>query len=177
MKFAGIFCLAGALLLTNTAAHARSAPQDKKDYITESEADKIRDADNPADRIKLYISFADDRLKKFQYELTRTTPERRRSEILNGLMNAYSGCVDDAADQIEDAKAKQLNIHASLKLLESKGKEFLEQLQKIDQGSGPEFDSYKETLQDAIEATKDAVSDAQKAQKEMLPAPVRRKPS
>ena len=92
-------------------------------------------------------------------------------------MNAYSGCVDDAADQIADAKEKQLDIHASLKLLESKGKEFLEVLQKLDQGSGPDFDSYKDTLEDAIQGTKDAIADAQKAGKEMLPAPVRRKPS
>jgi len=64
-----------------------------------------------------------------------------------------------------------------LKLLESKGKEFLAQLEKIDQSPGPDVDSYKGTLEDAIEATKDAISDAQKAQKEMLPAPVRRNPS
>jgi DNA repair exonuclease SbcCD ATPase subunit len=164
-------------MAAGAAVRARALPQEKKDYLTETEADRIREANNPSDRIKLYVSYADDRLKKFQYELTRTTPERRRSEILNALMNAYSACVDDAADQIQDAKEKQLNIHASLKLLESKGKEFLEDLQKIEQGTGPDFDSYKDTLEDAIEATKDAISDAQKAQKEMLPAPVRRKPS
>jgi DNA repair exonuclease SbcCD ATPase subunit len=164
-------------MAAGVAVRARTLPQEKKDYLTEAEADRIREANDPSDRIKLYVSYADDRLKKFQYELTRTTPERRRSEILNALMNAYSACVDDAADQIQDAKEKQLNIHASLKLLESKGKEFLEDLQKIEQGAGPDFDSYKDTLEDAIEATKDAISDAQKAQKEMLPAPVRRKPS
>jgi hypothetical protein len=42
---------------------------------------------------------------------------------------------------------------------------------------GPEYDAYKETLQDAIEGTKDALSDAEKAAKELTPAPVRRKPS
>jgi cellobiose-specific phosphotransferase system component IIA len=172
-----ILCLASALISARLMARSWPSPQERKDYLTETEADKIRDANDPAGRIKLYVSFADDRLKKFQYELTRTTAERRRSEILNGLMNAYSGCVDDAADQIADAKEKQVDIHASLKLLESKSKEFLEALQKIEQGSGPDVDSYKDTLQDAIEATKDAISDAHNAQKEMLPAPVRRKPS
>jgi len=156
--------------------HAR-ALQDKKDYLTDTEADKIREANNPSDRIKLYIGFADDRLKKFDYELNRQTPERRRGEVLNGLMNAYSGSMDDAADQIAEAKEKQVDIHASLKLLESRGKEFLAQLEKLEQGSGPDFDDYKDTLEDAIQATKDAISDAQRAQKEMLPAPVRRKPS
>ena len=165
------------LLTTGVPAVRARVPQDKKDYLTETEADKIREAGNPGDRMKLYVGFADDRLKKFQYELTRAVAERRRAELLNGLMNAFSGCLDDAADQIADAKEKQMDIHASLKLLESKGKEFLETLQKLDQGNGPDYDSYKDNLEDAIEATKDAVADAQKAGKEMLPAPVRRKPS
>ena len=79
----------------------RAAGQEtKKDYLTDTESDKIRDAYVPGDKIKLFIQFADDRLKKFQYELTRKTPEGRRTEILNALLNGYQGCVDDAADQI-----------------------------------------------------------------------------
>jgi hypothetical protein len=150
--------------------------QPKKDYLTETEADKIRDAMLPPDRIKLFVSFAEDRLKKFQYELARATPEGRRSEILNSLLNAYSGCMDDAADQIALAQEKQIDIHGPLKAMLSKGKEFLETLNKLNEG-GPEYDTYKETLQDAIEGTKDALADAEKAAKELTPAPVRRKPS
>jgi len=52
----------------------------------------------------------------------------------------------------------------------------LDTLNKLNEG-GPEYDSYKETLQDAIEGTKDALADAEKAAKESTPAPVRRKPS
>src|SRR5580658_11366671 len=164
------------LMASAAAARARSSQDPQKDYLSESEADKIRDAVTPPERIKLYISFADDRLKKFQYELTRTVPEGRRAEILNGLLNAYAGCIDDAADQIEVAREKQVDIRGSLKMMQSKGKEFLEALQKINQG-GPEYDTYKDTLQDAIEGTQDALSDVDKALKELNPAPVRRKPS
>jgi len=172
-----MFALLSMLLMTSLAsASPRSTQDPQKDYLTETEADKIRDAVTPPERIKLYISFADDRLKKFQYELTRKTPEGRRGEILNGLLNDYVGCMDDAADQIEVARDKQIDIRGQLKLIESKGKEFLEILQKIDQG-GPELATYKDTLQDAIEGTKDAVSDADKASKELTPVPVRRKPS
>ena len=169
--------LIAACLLPIPAAIAALSPQhEKKEYLTETEADKIRDAETPSQRIKLFISFADDRLKKFQYELTRTTAQRRRGEILNGLMNAYSGCVDDAADQIAVAEEKQADIHDALRLMQEKGKEFTEALEKLDKG-GPDFDSYKDTLEDAMEATKDAMADVEKALKEMLPAPVRRKPS
>jgi len=157
-------------------ARAAVPQHEKKEYLTEAEADRIRDADTPSQRIKLFLSFADDRLKKFQYELNRTTRERRRGEILNSLMNAYSGCVDDAADQIALAEEKQANIRDALKLMQSKGKDFMNILMKLDEG-GPDFDSYKDTLEDAIEATRDALGDAERAEKEMLPPPVRRKPS
>src|SRR6266481_5931106 len=90
-----------------SSARAPHAGPQKKEYLTQSEADKIRDAETPGERIRIFISFAEDRLKKFQYELGRSVPERRRSEILNGLLNGYAGCFDDAADQIAIAREKQ----------------------------------------------------------------------
>jgi hypothetical protein len=166
------------LLLAGAAVSGRSvqAQQEKKDYLTDAEGDLIRDAVTPPERMKLFVAFAQDRLKKFQYELTRTVPEGRRGEILNGLLNAYAGCIDDAADQIEVAREKQVDIRAALKNMQSKGKEFLDALQKINQG-GPEYDIYKDTLQDAIEGTQDALTDVDKALKELNTAPVRRKPT
>jgi DNA repair exonuclease SbcCD ATPase subunit len=171
-----LLVLCAALTATLASVRAANPAPQKKEYLTDSESDKIREAVEPGERIKLYISFAEDRLKKFQYELNRQTPDRRRGEILNSLMNDYAGCVDDAADQIGLAREKQADIRASLKTFKSKGKEFLDALQKLDQG-GPDLDTYKETLEDAIEGTKDALNDVDAAQKELSPAPVRRKPS
>jgi hypothetical protein len=162
------------LIPTGVAARGSRSPQIRKDYLSDSEADKIREAMTPSERIKLYVSFAEDRLTKFQYELGRAVPERRRDEILNSLMNAYSGCFDDAADQIAVAQEKQADIRVSLKLMITKGKEFLLILQKLEK-DGPSLDTYKETLDDAVEGTQDAIADAEKALKEMAPPPVRRK--
>jgi hypothetical protein len=168
----------GVLIALGGSAAAR-LPQPlppQKDYLSQSEADKIRDAETVSERIKLYLSFADDRLKKFEYEVHRTVQERRREEILNSLLNAYSGCVDDAADQIDVAKEKQVDIRDALKTMRSKDKEFRDTLQKYEK-EGPELDTYKDTLDDAIEGTKDALSDIDDAEKEATPGPVRRKPS
>jgi hypothetical protein len=158
------------------APPAARAQETKKDYLTNTESDKIRDAYLPGDRIKLFLSFADDRLKKFQYELNRKTPEGRRTEILNSLLNAYQGCVDDAADQIGVARDKQVDIRPQLKLMESKTKEFMTVLNQLNEG-GPEYDTYKDTLEDALEGTKDAQNDVAEALKELTPVPVRRKPN
>lgn len=167
--------LAIAALSPLILARAATAQRQRPDYLSDEEADRIRDADTTSQRIKLYLSFADDRLKKFDYELNRKVPEARRSEVLNSLLNGYSGCVDDGSDQIDLAKEKQEDIHDALKLMETKYKAFLDQLEMYDKG-GPEIDTYRDTLEDAIDGTKDALSDVQDAEKKMLPAPVRRKP-
>ncbi len=67
MRFRTVmFAMLSALLMASlAAARTRSKQDPQKDYLTDAEADKIRDAVTPAGRIKLYISFAEDRLKKF----------------------------------------------------------------------------------------------------------------
>lgn len=151
-----------------------AAAQRKKDYLTEIEADKIRDAETPSERIKLFLTFADDRIKKFQYELAHPSPDRRRAERLNALLNAYTGCLDDAAQIIELAVDKQQDVRAGVKEMRTRAKEFLTYLQGL-AANGQERDSYKITLDDAREATQDALEDAEKAGKDIAPPPVRRK--
>ena len=144
-----------------------------KDYLSDVEADKIRDAETTNERIKLFLVFAEDRLKKFQYELDHPSASKH-TEILNFLMNSYGGCVDDAADLIQLGLEKQDNIRQGIDMMATKSKDFLLTLQKY-QANGPELEIYKENLDDAIEGTQDAMNEAEKAKKKAAPPPVRRK--
>jgi hypothetical protein len=150
-----------------------SAQRADKDYLSTIEADKIRDAETPNERITLFLTYADDRLKKFQYELDHPSPNKH-TELLNYLMNSYIGCVDDAADLIQVGLDKQENIRQGIDLMATRTKEFLPILQKY-LAQGPELEIYKENLEDAIEGTQDAMNDAEKAKKKAAPPPVRRK--
>lgn len=162
------------ILLSGTLVPgAASAQQFKKDYLSELEADKIRDAETANERITLFLTFAGDRLKKFQYELEHPS-STRHEEMLNRLLNAYVGCVDDAADLIQLGRQKQENIRAGIDLMIKRGKEFLDLLEKLSAG-GQERELYKSTLEDAIEGTHDAIHDAETAKKEIAPPPVRRR--
>ena len=149
--------------------------QGEKDYLSQNEADKIRDAQDPGDRIKLYMSFAQDRIDKFEYELNRPQHEAQYDDILNNLMNGYVGCIDDAADQIDAAQEKQVDIRAAVKDMKEKDTAFLAKLEKFDQATGPDFEAYRYTLEDAIEGTKEAINDASDAEKSLPQGPVRRK--
>jgi hypothetical protein len=160
-----------ALLFSRSALC--SPPAQQKDYLSAMEADKIRDAETTNERIKLFITFADDRLKKFQYELQHPS-SNRHPEMLNALMNGYAGCVDDAADLIQLGIEKQENIRQGVDLMATRTKEFLEALNKI-AADKIEIEIYKDNLDDAIEGTRDASNEAEKAKKNVAPPPVRRK--
>src|SRR6266436_7715779 len=144
---------------------------EQKDYLSALEADKIRDAETTNERIKLFVQFADDRLKKFQYELEHPSTTNHEQQ-LNYLINAYIGCVDDAADLVQLGIEKQENIRRGVDLKAAKTKEYLEALKKI-QTEAKEIEIYKENLDDAIEGTQDAMNDAEKAKKNVAPPPVR----
>jgi hypothetical protein len=165
--------LAFFFMLASGISPAPRAQRPEKDYLTSLEADKIRDAETPNERIKLFLLFAEDRLKKFQYELEHPA-SNKHMEMLNFLINSYVGCIDDAADIIQLGIEKQENIRPGIDLMTLKTKDFLAVLQKIASG-GPDKDLYKENLNDAIEGTQDALNDAQKATKKAAPPPVRRK--
>jgi hypothetical protein len=149
------------------------AQVEQKDYLSPMESDKIRDAETTNGRINLFLTFADDRLKKFQYELEHAS-SNRHGELLNALMNGYVGCLDDAADLIQLGIEKQENIRQGVDQMASRAKEFLEVLNKI-AADKVEIDIYKDNLDDAIQGTRDAVSDAEKAKKSVAPPPIRRK--
>ena len=175
MTLPGIFLLMGAIL--SAAPPTAAGAQRKKEYLSETEADKIREAGETGPRIALFATFASDRIKKIQYELAHIDPaDEKRADRMNDLILGYTGCIDDAADLVEIGIEKQQDIRAGVKLMDAKIKEFLPYLQGL-AANGPERETYKSNLDDAIEATQDAAKDVAKATKETPEAPVRRKPT
>lgn len=165
------FLVYSSLFLAGLPIHAKAAQE--KDYLSALEADKIRDAETSVERIKLFLTFAEDRLKKFQYELEHPS-SNHHVEMLNALLNAYIGCVDDAADVMQLGIEKQENIRKGIDLMASRTKDFLPILEKYS-ANGPELETYKDNLEDAIEGTRDAMNDAENAKKKVAPPPIRRK--
>ena len=172
----GATLLFAAILTAVPAAVASAAPQ-KKEYLSEAEADKIREAGATGPRIVLFANFASDRIKKLKYEFAHfDTTDQKRSERLNSLINGYTGCMDDAADLLGIGIEKQQDIRDGVKAMQNGIKEFLPYLQDL-AANGVERETYKENLEDAIESTQDAAKDVDKASKEMSAPPERRNPT
>jgi len=171
----GVLLLLAAIL--SAAPRANPAQHVKKEYLSDAEADKIREAGYPGPKIVLYVNFAADRIKKLRYEFAHLDPaDQKRTERLNNLINGYAGCIDDGTDQVDEGIDKQQDIRAGIKVFQARLKEFLPYLQEL-AASGPERETYKDNLDDAIEATQDAAQEVERAAKEMAPPPVRRRPS
>ncbi|HMD41093.1 MAG TPA: hypothetical protein VKH15_17535 [Candidatus Acidoferrum sp.] len=168
-----LITLVFALICFAMAAATSAEAAQQKDYLSTIEANKIRDAESPNERITLFLTFADDRLKKLQYELEHPS-QTNHIELLNSLLNAYVGCVDDAADLIQLGIEKQQNIRKGIDLMALRTKDFITSLQKIPTDT-PEAEMYKDNLDDAIQGTQDASKEAEAAKKNVAPPPVRRK--
>jgi len=172
----GAMLLLATILNAAPAGLANAAPQ-KKEYLSEAEADKIREAGATGPRIVLFATYASDRIKKLRYEFAHLDPaDQKRTERLNALINGYAGCIDDATDLIDIGIEKQQDIRDGVKAMQAGLKEFLPYLKDL-AANGVERESYKENLEDAIEATEDASMEVEKAAKEMSASPERRKPS
>ncbi|HKO05282.1 MAG TPA: hypothetical protein VJW51_11060 [Candidatus Acidoferrales bacterium] len=182
LTLAGAMCVAMSLpamalpgLARSVTGAAVSLPQkEKKDYLSPLEADQIRDAPTVSDRVKLFLGFAADRLRKIDYELQRKEKDRLWSERVSSLINAYSGCVDDAADFLEAGLEKQENLRPGTKELDKRTKEFLPKLRELREN--PLLAAFKSDIGDAIEATQEAAKTAEKVAKELSAAPERRRP-
>ena len=99
----------------------------------------------------------------------------RRSERLNGLLNAFSSLLDEAVDRMELSVEKQEDVREGIKEIQTQAPQFLTYLTDS-AAKNPESKTYKENLDDAIASAKDAIQSAGDAAKENAPppAPVRR---
>lgn len=176
LALACVMAVVGITAIWTAAPASRVFAQTpKKDYLSDSEADQIRDADTTSERIKLFISFAADRIKKLQYEFAHPA-ELHRDDRINTLINAYTGCVDDGSDLIQLGVDKQDDVRGAIKEMQARAPEFLAYLKTIS-AKGQSVQAYKDNLDDAIDATNEAINDAADALKENAPPPpARRRP-
>lgn len=174
-RVAGLGLSVLALAIVGLAWARISRAQGQPDFLSPNEANQVRDEQDPGGRAKLFLNFAHDRLQKFEYELALKTPQMHREELLNGLLDGYSSCLDEGAERLRDAREAGANLRRVISAFQKETKENLEALKKIEAAGGPEINSIKDNLDDAIGSTQDALDEANKAAKEYGSVPIRRK--
>lgn len=161
-------CAAILLLLLTTIASAR-----RRDPLTESEADQLREASlEPYKRLKLYIKFTDARLESI--DQLRSDPKQAdgRGQKIHDLLEDFTALMDEVNDNLDQYQGRPLSkddrrdFHKGLKeVIEAcdKWETHLKALQTAAETSPEtqkESQDYRFVLQDAQDAVKSSAEAA-----------------
>lgn len=143
------------LIFASTAA--AFAP---RDFLTSDEVEKIREAQEPNERLKLYVLFARQRMDQLQQAISKE--KKGRSLQIRELLEDYAGLID-AIDNVSDDALKRKGGLTSegTTAVSAAEKRFLAQLQKIQDSSPADLELYDTALKEAIAATSDSMELAQ----------------
>lgn len=138
-----------ALLLFASSAFAQ------RDFLTNDEADKVRDAQEPDVRLKLYVSFARQRMDQFQQLLKKD--QKGRSLEVRDILEDYTGILDAMSDVVDDALVRNRPLKDGLGAVLGAERNFLTSLKKVEDAPPADIESFDVALKEAIAATQDGI--------------------
>ncbi len=145
-------CLLPICLLAAACAMPALA---QRDFLTPSEVDKVREAQEPNARLKLYLQFARQRMDQLQQLLAKE--KKGRSILARELLEDYAGIVDAIDSVSDDALKRKANIALGVSAVAEAENRFLSQLQKIQEAAPADLDLFSVALAEAISATSDSI--------------------
>jgi hypothetical protein len=129
------------------------APQDR-DYLTPNEIDAVREAQEPNERLELYIHFAKQRLDLVKQYLAKEKPGR--SLFIHNSIADYTKIIEALDNVSDDALRRHVNIDKGTIAVLNAEKSFLDALNKIQEDQPPDFERYQFVLQEALDTTSDS---------------------
>jgi len=127
----------------------------QRDFLTGDETDQVRLAQDPNDRLKLYVHFAKQRLNIAKSALSKE--KAGRSILVHDALEDY-GQIIDAIDTVsDDALKRKLDIKEGMAAVAASEKELLEGLEKIRDSQPQDMARYEFVLKQAIDTTRDSL--------------------
>jgi hypothetical protein len=129
------------------------------DFLSSDEVDQIRLAQEPNDRIQLYLKFAQKRVDLIQQLLSKTKPGR--SILIHDTLDDYAKIIEAIDTVGDDALRRKLPIDKGMEAAVKAEKDFLASLNKIEPAAPDDLSRYSFVLQTAIDTTSDSLDASQ----------------
>ncbi len=152
-----------ALLMLATAPAATALAQ-KPDYLSDEEEEKIRDAQDPSERIDVYLVLTQSRLDRIaSFRSKPMDPQYDNGAYVDHLLDEYISLTDDLKNWIQDQYDHKGDMRKGLRKALEAGPKQLEDLRRIQDAPDAYAADYAKSLRDARENFTDTLDGATKA--------------
>jgi hypothetical protein len=131
----------------------------QRDFLTGDEIEKVRDAQEPNLRLKLYSQFAQERVDLIKHLMEKD--KAGRSALIHDTLDEYCKILDAIDTVADDALTRKLDVKAGLDAVASQEKQMLPYLQQLADSHPRDIERYDFLLKQAIDATSDSLDAAQ----------------
>lgn len=140
-----VLCLFGAL---------PCAPQ-PPDFLTASEVDQVREAQEPNARLNVYLLSAKARISMIENFVAQEKPGR--GTLIKLALDEYVSIIEAIDTVTDDALLRKMEVYKGMAEVTASEKQMLAALEKVAAGKPADLAIYRFSLEQAIDSTRDSM--------------------
>ncbi len=130
----------------------------QKEFLTPSEIELIREAQDPNLRLRTYLQFAKQRMDQLNQQVMKD--KKGRSILIRDILDQYVQIIDAIDTVSDDALKRKVDIAQGADAVSGSERGFLGTLKKLEASKPADLDMYAITLKEAIAITEDSMGTA-----------------